>query len=193
MLMRLRDALLVWRRRGMVFVLAHAATLAGVLLVIPRGQQEVPGRLGIYTFVWPLVPAVAAVFLPLVSMRTSSSQDRVAPAYATRRGLDLAVFSTFAVAAVVWRNDLDVSVLVRNVALFIGLTAVCTRVLGPTAAWVVPAGVVMIMWLLGTGNSGQPYGWAVALHPAGSAPALVVAAVAAAVGVLGYLTEPARD
>ncbi len=193
MLTAVQDVVLAWRVRGMAFTLANAFVVVAALLVVPQGQQEVPGRLGIYTFVWPLIPAVVAIFLPLVSARTSTSQHRVAPGYTVRRGADLAGFVALTVGAVVWRQDLDAVVLVRNVALFVGLTATCIRVLGPNGAWVLPAATVMVTWLLGTSNGGEPHGWAVLLHGPTSIPAISAAALLAVTGVLGYLTEPARD
>jgi len=177
----------------MVFTLLNMVLLWASVAGVPRGQQEIPGRLGIYTYVWPLIPALTTVFLPLVSMRSDGARDRAAPAFARRRAADLAGFTALGLCAVAWRQDLSALVLVRNLALFVGLTALCIRLLGPTAAWMLPACLVMVTWLLGTDVHGEPRGWAVLLHASGSVSAAAVTAVVTVAGSVAYVNERARD
>lgn len=193
MLGRVRLPLLIWRVRGLGFTLAAAVAMFAVLMVVPRDAQEIPGRLGIYSFVWPLVPALGAAFLPLVSMRTDSPSDWTAPKFKRRRAVDLALFVVVAGVPVFWRADLSVHVMLRNQLLFVGLSAVAVRLVGPAAAWVPLSCCVMVVWLLGTSDGGTPYSWALPLLPPSSAVAAVASLAVACLGVISYVSAPARD
>jgi len=168
-----------WRFNGFVICLA----LVGVLLLLtPRNTVAVPGRDGVYSVLWPLVPVLVGMWV-IAGLRPAYLDIRLT---AVRRVFDraLAVAGSSAGAMLVVgvAPAAQHTVLYRNVAYTLGVSFICVATLPRSFAWIPSVIPPMIMWLLGTRSDGPPQGWAVLLRPEDDHAALAVAVAAYAVG-----------
>ncbi|MCL6538522.1 MAG: hypothetical protein K6T28_08055 [Acidothermus sp.] len=155
-----------WRLKT-VCVAAAASVIAW--FAIPARPIDVPGRDGVSSVLWPLLPAVVASALPSVLEWSRSPAVVLAPRSRTDTAGRIG-FATLLVGAVaiVGATRFDPVVVLRNSAFLFGLATLLSRW---TASGLVATMVVLVpmaMWLLGTEPGGFAKSWALLLLDAHS-------------------------
>ena len=176
---------------GGAYLVGGAATLAAWRL-LPRRSLAVLGRDGVYSVIWPLVPALLAVAVPAAVRFDARLLERVSgrPRWTLRaRGLGLlAVVGAVVVAG----SPYDAATCARNLLILVGGALVAASLLPASVAWVPIALYPPCAWLLGTRTNEIHAAWAVPLRPAGDPLAWRVAVVVAMVGVVVHLVLGTR-
>ncbi|GIU98725.1 MAG: hypothetical protein KatS3mg014_0341 [Actinomycetota bacterium] len=189
---RLTAALVVvraWQGSGFAFTLAIG--LAGFALV-PSRPVPVPGREGVSSLLWPLVPVLPALAVPQVAGVVYREIERVSgkSSLGTRLGCAAIITSLLGLFCLAgWRFDL--SVLCRNAAFLLGV-ALAGTVFSPSGAWLPVTVIPMVMWLIGTQPGGAVDPWAILLLP-GSASGAARASYLVWITGTGFWLMSRRD
>lgn len=166
----------------------------GVLVLMPTGSFEVPGRNGVYSVVWPLLPALLAVAIPSATARAGRELEVMAARDVRIVRLcfvGLAITASLLVS--VTASGLDPAILARNHLLMLGLALVCRAFLAASIAWIPAVAVPIVMWLVGTHVGGAVSDWALLLLPAQSTGALFVAIGAFLAGTSAFCVKRLRS
>ncbi len=166
---------------GGTFGFAALLGLAAFLLV-PSHPVPVPGREGVRSLLWPLVPTLPAVAVPGCLSAGHRDLERVAARSLLRMRaacVSAIAVATFLVCLASWR--FDPVVVWRNAALLLGIAFAGTAV-HPAVSWLLVSVIPMVMWLTGTQPGGVVEPWCVLLLPRGSALAAWLACLAFALG-----------
>ena len=159
--------------------------------VLPLAPVRVIGRPDVRTVVWPLVPALIALAVPIGAVTRFAAWTWVAarPGWQVRSAFiaAVAVVSTVTVAVV----GLDRVVVARNLALFIGLALLGVAVLG-RPPWGLLVGLPTVVWFTGVDPPDAVRWWAVPLLPADHVGAALVAGATATVGIAAHIALPPR-
>lgn len=186
---RLSTAAAVARCSGGAALAAGALAVVAVAAVAPIDPVRVPGRLDVRTVVWPLVPALAALAVPVGAAARFRSWERAAtrPQWHGRTAfVALVAVRTVALVAVV---PLDRAIVARNLLLFDGLALLVVLVVGrPT--WTALVAAVALTWFAGVDPPSTVRWWAVPLLPADHVGAWATACLVAVVGAVGHAVLP---
>ncbi len=180
--------LLLWRawKGNRLWRACLLATIAWLL--VPERPIAVPGRQGVQSVLWPLVPTLTAMVLPSCLAHAYRDLElAAAKSHARQRGL-FAVFA-LALTAIPCVSGLrfDLGVALRNAALLSGLAFASTVIFPPRVAWMPPSFLPIITWLLGLKLGGVPRPWAVLMQSGSSLPALLAAGTSLGAGLVLFV------
>lgn len=193
MLERLRTAILVSRVRGAGIAILGGGLCLLALVIMPGGALPVPGRSGVFTRIWPLTPAIAAAFLPVLLQRQQQLAEICSPRYQPRRAADIAAFTATQLAILSCAPWFSPAILTRNYLLCFGVVAIFARLLGSKASWFPLVFLITLTWLLGTEIGGETKPWATLLHAPHSISAWAASVLLAALGAaILLLIDPQR-
>jgi hypothetical protein len=188
---RLRAAVAVARCQGGAALLAGAAVVIVAGRLLPIEPVRVVGRPDVRTVVWPLVPALAALAVPIGAMARFATWTWVTgrPAWQARAAFVGPVVA--AAALVVVAAPVDRTVVARNLALFDGLALLAVALLG-RPPWGLLVGLPVVVWFVGVDPPDAVRWWAVPLLPPGHVGAAAVAVAFALVGIAAHVLVPPR-
>lgn len=167
--LRLTPAAVVVRAWNGGQLLIALALALGALFLVPVQAVPVPGREGVRSLLWPLIPTLPALAAPACASVGFRELERTgARSLPGSRAVCvvLASLATGLVCLAGWRFDL--MILFRNAAFLLGTAFACTAI-SPTAAWLPVSVIPMVMWLTGTQPGGIVEPWAILLLPRSSA------------------------
>ncbi len=161
----------LWRMRGYTLSAAFLLLLGLCIALLPSDLHPVPGRLGAYSRLWPLLLSFVSLPLIIIHSRRHVTPRSYDP-YAFRHFVEDLLFSSLcslaccSVASCGSPSFLDVS---YTFAFYTLLTALFLNIF-PTLSWLPPFCIAIIVWLLGTDGYGSAKSWALTLP--GSSPHL---------------------
>jgi hypothetical protein len=176
---------------GFALVLALAA-----FLLVPAQPVPVPGREGVRSLLWPLIPTFPALAAPACGAVARRDLERTGARsiLGLRAGYVVLVSgATLLVCLAGWRFDL--AVVWRNAAFLLGIAFAGTAI-APAGAWLPVSVIPMVLWLTGTQPGGVVEPWAILLLPGSSHVGLWVAGAVWGLGAvlfcsLGHRGPPA--
>jgi hypothetical protein len=165
--------------------------VAALAHLLPIEPVRVVGRPDVRTVVWPLVPALAALAVPIggVSRFASWTWVGARPAWHVRTRF-VATVAAAALASVVLA-PVDRVIVLRNLVLFDGLALGALAILG-RPPWSLLIGLPVVVWFTGVEPPDVVRWWAVPLLPADHLVAALVSAGTGIVGAAAYVAVPAR-
>jgi hypothetical protein len=186
----LRTSLAVARCQGGAALVVGVVGVVAVAHVLPMEPTLVPGRPDVRTVIWPLVPALAALAVPVGASARWRPWSLVTarPPWQGR----MAFLATVAAAGLVTvaLAPVDRGVVARNLLLFDGLALAAVALTGrPT--WALVLAVPVLTWFTGVDPPDRIRWWAIPLRPPGDRQSWVVAvAVGLAGAALHLLLRP---
>lgn len=188
---RLTAAVAVVRCQGGAALLAGAAAVIVAGRLLPIEPVRVVGRPDVRTVVWPLVPALAALAVPVGAMARFATWTWVTgrPAWQARAAFVGPVVA--AAVLVVVTTPVDRTVVARNLALFDGIALLAVALLG-RPPWGLLVGLPVVVWFVGVDPPDAVRWWALPLLPPGHAGAAAVSAATALVGAAAHVLAPPR-
>ncbi|HXF72450.1 MAG TPA: hypothetical protein VNO79_07575 [Actinomycetota bacterium] len=154
--------------------------------VVPARALPVPGREGVSSLLWPLVPVLPALTVPGSAASARRDLERTGGrSQVALRAWFVAIVTAATGLACLAGIRFDLLIVWRNAAFMLGLTLACASV-SPRGAWLPAVVVPMLMWLVGTQPGGIVEPWALLLLPGSSTTATWASGLAWAVGFLAY-------
>lgn len=187
----MRSAASIARCQGGAALGGAVLAAAALAHLLPIEPVRVVGRPDVRTVVWPLVPALAALAVPIGGVSRFAPWTWVGARPARRVRSRFVVTVAGAALAGVALAPVDRIIVLRNLVLFDGLALVALAILG-RPPWSLLIGLPVVVWFTGVEPPDLVRWWAVPLLPADHLVAALVSAGTGIVGAAAYVLVPAR-